>query len=66
VFALSVVVRTGLRYSAGALSVGELLLWDGLWFAVAIFVCWRSPKTDHLCSMKIDQGWSPTGEARRQ
>jgi hypothetical protein len=38
VFALSVVVRTGLRYSAGALSVGELLLWDGLWFAVAIFV----------------------------
>ena len=20
--------------------------------------CWRSPKTDHLCALKIDQGWS--------
>ena len=23
--------------------------------------CWRSPKTDHLCSVKIDQGWKPAG-----
>jgi len=21
--------------------------------------CWRSLKTDHLCSLKIDQGWKP-------
>jgi hypothetical protein len=20
--------------------------------------CWRSPKTDHLCALKIDQGWN--------
>ena len=23
--------------------------------------CWRSPKTDHLCSVKVDQGWAPAG-----
>jgi hypothetical protein len=27
--------------------------------------CWRSPKPDHLCSMKIDQGRTD-GRARRQ
>ena len=27
--------------------------------------CWRSPKTDHLCSMRIDQGRTD-GRARRQ
>jgi len=24
-------------------------------------LCWRSPKTDHLCSLKIDQGMGPRG-----
>ena len=27
--------------------------------------CWRSPNTDHFCSMKIDQGRTG-GRARRQ
>ena len=25
--------------------------------------CWRSLKTDHLCSFKIDQGWKPGASA---
>jgi hypothetical protein len=25
--------------------------------------CWRSPKTDHLCALKIDQGWKPGATA---
>lgn len=25
--------------------------------------CWRSLKTDHLCSLKIDQGWKPRAAA---
>jgi serine/threonine-protein kinase HipA len=25
--------------------------------------CWRSPKTDHHCSLKIDQGWRPAADA---
>ena len=45
-------------------------LWDAMpedrWGKHDFQGCWRSPKTDHLCSMKIDQGWSPAGEAHRQ
>jgi hypothetical protein len=32
------------------------------WMIYAVLVasvCWRSPKTDHLCALKIDQGWKP-------
>jgi hypothetical protein len=27
------------------------------------WLCWRSLKTDHLCSLKIDQGWKPRAAA---
>ena len=30
---------------------------------LACAACWRALKTDHLCSLKIDQGWTPRAVA---
>jgi len=38
VFSLYVLGRTILRYTQGSMSVGELVLWSGLWSAVGVCV----------------------------